>query len=49
MIATGKRRPLTDAQVAAIERMHRLLDEIARELRARQNFATRTAVRKEAR
>lgn len=44
---TTKRRSLTDAQVAAIERTNRILDEVARELRTRQYYATRPAARKE--
>lgn len=31
-----KRRPLTDEQIAAIQRVHDLLDVIAREQRARE-------------
>lgn len=43
---TTRRLPLTPSQLAAIERTHRLLDEIARDLRAREKFQHTTAPRK---
>ncbi len=41
-----RRRPLTPSQLAAIERTHRLLDEITRDLRAREKSQHATAPRK---
>lgn len=41
-----RRRPLTPSQLAVIERTHRLLDEIARDLRTREKIQRATAPQK---